>query len=182
MQLVAARTLDPAASAADIAALDVRVRTALDRKVAAEWAEFLELSDPAELEDDQARAELAAALTAHSTVQQIADQAEASALAAFGRTDEAGTEADRAYRTEQGRRWFQHNPTGEAAVAAATKASTVARDRVAQHLLTVRLEQLREQAIAGRRAGQAGMASWTDRLPELAARALDGDTTGAVIA
>ncbi|MFF7365016.1 hypothetical protein [Streptomyces sp. NPDC008125] len=182
VQLVAARTLDPSASTVDVAALDARVRTAIDRKVAAEWAEFLELSDPADLEDDQERADLAAALTAHSTVQPIADQAEASALAAFGRTDEAEAEADRAYRTEQGRRWFQHNPTGEAAVAAATKAATVARDRVAQHLLTVRLEQLREQAAAGHRAARAGAGSWTDRLPELAARALDRDTAGVVIA
>ncbi|WEH43991.1 hypothetical protein [Streptomyces sp. AM 2-1-1] len=181
VQLVAARTLDPSASAVDVAALEVRVRVAIDRKVAAEWAEFLELS-PAELEDDQERADLAAALTAHSTVQQITDQAETSAVAAFGRTDEAQAEADRAYRTEQGRRWFQHNPTGEAAVAAATKASTTARDRVAQHLLTVRLDQLREQATTVRPTGQTGAGSWTDRLPELAARTLGADTTGAVIA
>ncbi|MGW2841858.1 hypothetical protein ACWCWD_29235 [Streptomyces sp. NPDC001493] len=182
VQLVAVRTLDPSASTVDVAALDARVRTAIDRKVAVDWAEFLVLSGPADLEDDLARADLAAALTARSTVQQIADQAAASALAAFGRTDEAEAEADRAYRTEQGRRWFQHNPTGEAAVAAATKAATTARNRVAQHLLAVRLEQLREQATAGRRSGQAGAGSWTDRLPELAARALDGDTAGAVMA
>ncbi|WEH43988.1 hypothetical protein [Streptomyces sp. AM 2-1-1] len=182
VQLVAARTLDPAASAADVAALNVRVRTAIDRKVAAEWAQFLEITDPAELEDDQERAGLAAALTAHSTVQQITDQAAASALAAFGRTDEADTEADRAYRTEQGRRWFQHNPTGEAAVAAATKASATARNRVAQHLLAVRLEQLREQATTVRPTGQTGAGSWTDRLPELAARTLGGATAGVVIA
>ncbi|MGW2282880.1 hypothetical protein [Streptomyces sp. NPDC001770] len=54
--------------------------------------------------------------------------------------------------------------------------------RVAQHLLAVRLKQLRERATAGRRSGQAGAGSWTDRLPELAARPLDGDTAGAVIA
>ncbi|MFF7364297.1 hypothetical protein [Streptomyces sp. NPDC008125] len=106
-QLVPARSLAPSASASDAAALDARVRTAIGRKAAAEWSEFLEISDPDDLDADQARAELAAALAAHSTVQQIADQAKASALAAFGRTDEADTEADRAYRTEQGRRWFQ---------------------------------------------------------------------------
>ncbi|MEU1090061.1 hypothetical protein ACFYPN_31615 [Streptomyces sp. NPDC005576] len=174
--------LASSASAVDVAALDTRVRTAIGRKVAAEWAQFQEISDPADLDDDQERAELAAALTARSTVQQIADQAEASALAAFGRTDDADTEADRAYRTEQGRRWFRHNPTGEAAIAAATKASTTARDRVAHHLLAVRLEQLREQAAAGHRAELAGAAPWMDRLPALAARTLGGTTTGAVIA
>ncbi|WP_405456311.1 hypothetical protein OG786_05175 [Streptomyces sp. NBC_00101] len=138
VQLVAARTLERSAGAGDAASLDARVRTAIDRKVAAEWAEFLELSAPADLEDDQGRADLVAVLTVHGTIQQITDQAERTALAAFGRTDEADTEADRAYRTEQGRRWFRHNPSGEAAVAAATKAAATARDRVAQHLLTVR--------------------------------------------
>ncbi|MFD6426477.1 hypothetical protein [Streptomyces sp. NPDC060198] len=46
----------------------------------------------------------------------------------------------------------------------------------------MRLEQVREQATSGHRAGQAGAGSWTDRLPELAARVLDGDTAGVVIA
>ncbi|MGW1466571.1 hypothetical protein ACWCPT_19740 [Streptomyces sp. NPDC002308] len=179
VELVAARMLAPSAGAVDVAALDTRVRTAIDSKVATEWAQLLEISDPADLDANQDDAELAAAFTARSTVQQIADQAAVSALAAFGRTTEADTEADQAYRTEQNRRWFRHTPTGEAAVAAATKAATTARNRVAQHLLTARLEQLREQAVAGHRAG-AG--SWTDRLPELVARALNGDACGMVIA
>ncbi|TVL87249.1 hypothetical protein CD790_33765 [Streptomyces sp. SAJ15] len=42
------------------------------------------------------------------------------------------------------------------------------------------LEQLRERAVA--RTEAAVPAPWTDRLPELAARPLDGDTAGAVIA
>jgi hypothetical protein len=45
----------------------------------------------------------------------------------------------------------------------------------------VRLKQLREQAAAAR-TETAAAAPWTDRLPELASRPLDGDTTGAVIA
>ncbi|MGC4966296.1 hypothetical protein ACLQ2H_09785 [Streptomyces globisporus] len=55
-----------------------RVRTGIDRKVASGWAEFLEITDPAELAADPARAEIAPTLTA----QQIADQTAASALAA----------------------------------------------------------------------------------------------------
>ncbi|GGZ19559.1 hypothetical protein [Streptomyces nitrosporeus] len=180
MQFVAAWPLGPSADAADVAAVDARVRTAIDRKVAADWAEFLEITDPADLENNQARADLAAALTAHGTVQQIAGETERTALAVFGRTEEAEAEADQAYRTEQGRRWFRHNPNSEAAVTAATKASTAARTRAAQHLLTVRLEQLREQAAA--RTEQVAPAPWTDRLPELAARQLDADTSGAVMA
>ncbi|MGW7674384.1 hypothetical protein ACWGJX_46280 [Streptomyces sp. NPDC054775] len=44
----------------------------------------------------------------------------------------------------------------------------------------VRLEQLREQAAA--RTEQAAVEPWTDRLPHLAARPLDGEAGGAVIA
>lgn len=50
----------------------------------------------------------------------------------------------------------------------------------AQYLLKVRLEQLREEATA--RTEAARSAPWADRLPELAARHLDGDVAGAVIA
>ncbi|SFY52696.1 hypothetical protein [Streptomyces sp. F-1] len=49
-----------------------------------------------------------------------------------------------------------------------------------EYLLATRLEQLREQIAA--RTETAAAAPWTDRLPELAARSLDGDATGAVIA
>ncbi|MFF7361925.1 hypothetical protein [Streptomyces sp. NPDC008125] len=69
-----------------------------------------------------------------------------------------------------------HGPVQQ--IAATTKASHTARDRAAPHLLTVRLKQLHEQATTVRRSGQAGAGSWTGRLPELAARALDGDTAG----
>ncbi|MEU1091580.1 hypothetical protein ABZ401_33065, partial [Streptomyces sp. NPDC005892] len=102
--LVAAWSADVSSPDA-VAAICARVRTAIDRKVAADWSEFLEITDPAELAADPARAELAAAHTAYGTVQQIAVEAERTALAAFGRTGEAEAEADRAYRTEQGRRW-----------------------------------------------------------------------------
>ncbi|MFH8873121.1 hypothetical protein [Streptomyces griseus] len=50
-----------------------------------------------------------------------------------------------------------------------------ARERTARYLLAVRLEQLREQAAA--RIEPTG-----SRLSELAARPLEGDTTGTVTA
>lgn len=65
-------------------------------------------------------------------------------------------------------------------LAAATKAADAARERTAQYLLAERLEQLREQAAA--RTKTTAAAPWTDRLPDLARRPLDGDTAGAVIA
>ncbi|WP_194858787.1 hypothetical protein [Streptomyces sp. SUK 48] len=70
--------------------------------------------------------------------------------------------------------------TGADAVAAATKAADSARDAVAEFLLAARLKQPREQAVA--RTRQAAAAPWTDRPPELAARLLDDDATGVLLA
>ncbi|MFD4539036.1 hypothetical protein [Streptomyces bauhiniae] len=53
-----------------------------------------------------------------------------------------------------------------------------ARERVAEHLLAARLKQLHERFVAR----PVKPASRTDRLPGLAARPLDGDATGPVIA
>ncbi|MFE4257203.1 hypothetical protein ACFRU3_49095, partial [Streptomyces sp. NPDC056910] len=50
----------------------------------------------------------------------------------------------------------------------------------AQYLPVARREQLREQAAASTEPAAAAL--WMDRLPELAARPLDGDATGTVIA
>ncbi len=76
------------------------------------------------------------------------------------------------------RPWFRHNPTGADAVAAAAKAAGTARERVAEYLLAARLEQLHERSAA--RPGRP--ASWTKRLPGLAARPLDGEASGVVVA
>ncbi|MFJ9689951.1 hypothetical protein ACIRRX_30230 [Streptomyces bacillaris] len=69
-------------------------------------------------------------------------------------------------------------PTSADAVAAATNAADTARERVAEHLLVVRLKQLHERSTAS----AARPASWSERLPDLAGRPLDGDATGRVIA
>ncbi|MFI0263958.1 hypothetical protein ACH4OW_33645 [Streptomyces sp. NPDC017056] len=66
----------------------------------------------------------------------------------LGRTQEAEAEARRAFRSEQGRPWFRHQPTGADAVAAATKAAGTARERVAEYLLAERMEQLHERSAA----------------------------------
>ncbi|MGK5627977.1 hypothetical protein [Streptomyces sp. URMC 123] len=77
---------------------------------------------------------------------------------------------------------LETNPALAAAALAfaALQAVDTARQRTAQHLLATRLEQLREQAAA--RTEKASAEPWTDRLPELAARPLNSDTTGAVSA
>ncbi|QSS95553.1 hypothetical protein H3V39_33945 (plasmid) [Streptomyces sp. M54] len=127
--------------------------------------------------DPQAAAD-AAAFTAFQAAQQAVSEYQDDALALLGRTEEAEAEARRAYRSEQCRPWFQHHPTGADAVAAATNAADTARERAAEHLLAARLEQLRERSAARTERP----ASWTERLPGLAARPLDGDATGPVIA
>ncbi|WP_331720689.1 hypothetical protein OG543_30265 (plasmid) [Streptomyces sp. NBC_01178] len=163
-----------------IAAAVAGARTAIGESIAAAWQEFLEITDVATLEADPEAAADAYAFTAFQTAQQAVGEFQDNALAMLGRTEEAEAEARRAYKTEQGRPWFKHNPTGADAVAAATKAADTARERVAECLLAARLKQLREQQAA--RTEQAAAAPWTDRLPELAARALDGDAAGAVVA
>ncbi|WP_331726482.1 hypothetical protein [Streptomyces uncialis] len=161
-----------------IAGAVATVRTAIGDTTAAAWQEFLEITDVATLEADPQAAADAYAFTAFQAAQQAVGTYQDKALAMLRRTQEAETEARRAYRSEQGRPWFQHNPTGADAVTAATKAADTARERVAEYLLAARLKQLHEWSAAR----PEKLASWTDRLPGLAARPLDGDATGAVIA
>lgn len=163
-----------------VAAITAGVRTAIGSSIAAAWQEFLQITDVAMLEADPQAAKDAYAFTAFQTAQQAVQEHQDSALETLARTEEAEAEARRAYKAEQGRPWFQYNPTGADAVAAATKAADAARERVSEYLLATRLEQLREQPAA--RTETAAPAPWADRLPELAARSLDGGTAGAVIA
>ncbi|MEU0929012.1 hypothetical protein ACFV47_37895 [Streptomyces solisilvae] len=63
-----------------------------------------------------------------------------------------------------------------------SKAADAVRERTAEYLLATRLEQLREQAVTHTETETAAAVRWRDRLRELVARPLDGDTAGAVIA
>ncbi|MFH7340628.1 hypothetical protein [Streptomyces sp. KHY 26] len=162
-----------------VAAVTSEARTAIGSGIAAAWQEFLQITDVAALEADPKAARDAYAFTAFETARQAVQEFQDTALAMLGRTEEAEVEARRAFKAEQGRPWFQHNPTGADAVAAATQKAEAARERTAEHLLAVRLEQVREQTAA--RTDTAAAAPWTDRLPELAARPLDGEAAAAVI-
>ncbi|MFK8851378.1 hypothetical protein [Streptomyces sp. Ac-502] len=55
-------------------------------------------------------------------------------------------------------------------------AADMGQERTAEYLLAARLEQLHEQSAAR----PERPAPWTDRLPGLATRPLDGDAGGAV--
>ncbi|MGC5359560.1 hypothetical protein ACPXCS_37110 [Streptomyces sp. DT190] len=164
----------------DVAAVAAHVRGSLEADIERAQSEFLELMEPGALDADPVLAASALAFTALQAVEQALPEYRSSALGRLGRTEEAEAEARRAYKTEQNRRWYKHNPHGADAVAAATKAADAARERTAQYLLAARLEQLRERAAA--RTEAAVPEPWTDRLPELAARPLDGEAAGAVIA
>ncbi|MGW4758467.1 hypothetical protein [Streptomyces chartreusis] len=129
-----------------VAAVADQARTAIGDSVAAAWQEFLEITDVAALEANPEAAQDAYSFAALQTAQQAVQEHEATALAMLGRTEEAEAEARRAHKTEQGRHWFQHNPNGADAIAAATRAADTARERVAEYLLTTRLAQLRELA------------------------------------
>ncbi|MFI0936901.1 hypothetical protein ACH4RG_35020 [Streptomyces sp. NPDC021019] len=164
----------------DIDAVTTSVRTSLETDIKHTQREFLDSVQPGELDTDPTGAAAVLAFAALQTVEAVLSDYRSNALERLGRTEEAEAEARRAFLTEQGRRWFRHNPTGADAIAAATKAADTARERAAEYLLTTRLKQLREQTAA--RTEQAPAVPWTDRLPELAARPLHTDTSGAVIA
>ncbi|MFI5672194.1 hypothetical protein [Streptomyces sp. NPDC051704] len=163
-----------------VAAVLVHVRETLQAAARKVQDDFLESAEPGELDADPLGTASVLAFGALQAVQDAAPEYRRRALEMLGRTEEVEAEARRAYRTEQGRRWFRHNPTGADAIAAATKAADTARERTAQYLLATRLERLREQAAA--RTDQARPAPWTDRLPQLAACPLDGGAAGEVIA
>lgn len=164
----------------DIAAVTAGVRASLEADINHTQREFLDSVQPGELDTDPAGAASVLAFAALQTVEAALSYYRSNALGRLGRTEEAEAEARRAYKTEQGRRWYRHNPNGADAIAAATKAADTARERTVEYLLTTRLKQLREQTAA--RTEQAPAVPWTDRLPELAARPLDTDPAGAVIA
>uniref|UniRef100_UPI003F49A75A hypothetical protein n=1 Tax=Streptomyces achromogenes TaxID=67255 RepID=UPI003F49A75A len=164
----------------NVAVVTADVRAALERDIAAARADYLHALDPADQEADPVGTAAALAYGALHAVQEALPEYRRCALAMLGRTEEAEAEARRAYKAEQGRPWFRHNPAGADAVAAATKAAAAARERTAEYLLAARLEQLREQTEA--RSEAVAPASWTDRLPGLASCLLDGEAAGVVIA
>ncbi|MFE3685412.1 hypothetical protein ACFXPM_19480 [Streptomyces sp. NPDC059095] len=163
--------------AVEAVAADVRASLAGDIERARRV--FLASALFGELDADPIGAASVLAFGALRAVEEALPEFRRSALGRLARTEEADAEARRAYRTEQGRRWFRHNPTGADAIAAATKAADTARDRAAECLLATRLRQLRKQAAA--RTRQAASAPWTDRLPEFAARPLTDDIAEEVI-
>ncbi|MGW4040852.1 hypothetical protein ACWEIM_32030 [Streptomyces sp. NPDC004778] len=132
----------------DVAAVARGVRASLEQKIADARTQYLSALDPSQAELDPAGTDAVLAYSALRTVEESLPEFRNSAVGWLRRTEEADEEARRASRIEKGRRWFRHNPHGADAVTAAAKAADTARERTAQHLLAVRLEQLREQSAA----------------------------------
>ncbi|MEU0163351.1 hypothetical protein ABZ154_32330 [Streptomyces sp. NPDC006261] len=149
-----------------VAAVAADVRGATEREIAAVRADYLRAMDAADQDGDPAGTASVLAFGALHTAEQALAEHRRNALAMLGRNEEVEAEAKRAYRTEQNRRWFKHNPNGADALTAATKAADTAGERAVEYLLAARLKQLREQAAAS--TGAAVPAPRTDRLPELA--------------
>ncbi|MFE5796285.1 hypothetical protein ACFQ8C_27415 [Streptomyces sp. NPDC056503] len=155
-----------------VAAVAAEVRTAIEAAIAAEWAEFKKIADPAALEAAGPDAvEEAAAHNAMLTAESAAAEYRHEALVMLGRSEDARAEARKAYATELDKPWHQALPDSDDAQRAATEAAAKAQTRTAQHLLAVRLEQLHTQA----RPEPGRPAPWAQRLPDLAARPLDGE-------
>ncbi|MFC7795720.1 hypothetical protein [Streptomyces cinereoruber] len=152
-----------------VAAVAAGVRTAIETDTAAGWKQFLQLTSPADLEaagPDATRDTAAhnAFVIAESAVVEYRDQA----LVMLGRSEEAQAEARKAYATELAKPWFRALPDSDDAQRAATEAAAKAQTRTAEHLLAVRLEQLRTQT----RPAPVKSAPWAQRLPEFAAHPL----------
>ncbi|GGU11127.1 hypothetical protein [Streptomyces lateritius] len=156
-----------------VAAVAAEVRTAIEDAIAASWAQFQEITDPADLAAAGPDAvEDVAAHNAFLVAESAVGEYRHEALVMLGRSEDARAAARKAYATELAKPWHQALPDSDDAQRAATEAAAQAQTRTAEHLLAVRLEQLHTQA----RPEPVRPAPWSQRLPELAARPLDGET------
>ncbi|MFJ6452277.1 hypothetical protein ACIQNV_37375 [Streptomyces hydrogenans] len=169
--LAATWSADPTDHVA-VAAVVSEVRTAIEDAIAASWAQFQQITDPAALEAAGPDAvEDAAAHNAFVVAESAAAEHWHEALVMLGRGADAQIEARKAYTTELAKPWHQALPDSDDALRAATEAAAGAQTRTAEHLVAVRLEQLHTQA----RPEPVWPAPWSQRLPELAARLLGGE-------
>ncbi|MEU7031415.1 hypothetical protein AB0A60_32565 [Streptomyces sp. NPDC046275] len=169
--LAATWSVDPTDPVA-VAAVVAEVRTAIEDAIAADWAEFQKITDPADLAAAGPDVvEDAAAHNAFLVAETAAAEYRHEALVMLGRSEDAQAEAHKAYATELAKPWFQALPDSDDAQRAATEAAAKAQTRTAEHLLAVRLEQLHSQA----RPTPVRPAPWAQRLSELAARSLDSE-------
>ncbi|KUH35240.1 hypothetical protein ATE80_30370 [Streptomyces kanasensis] len=111
-----------------VAAVAAAVRAAIEADIAAEWAEFQKITDPAALEAAGPDAvEDAAAHNAFLVAESAAAEYRHEALVMLGRSEDAQAEARQAYATELAKPWHQALPDSDDAQRAATEAAAKAR-------------------------------------------------------
>ncbi|MFD4766255.1 hypothetical protein [Streptomyces niveus] len=93
---------DPADKVA-VEAASGEARTGIERAIARDWQEFLQITNPADLEADPVTDEIARAFSAFQTARWEAGEYEQCALSRLGHSAEAQAEGRRAYRVEQNR-------------------------------------------------------------------------------
>jgi hypothetical protein len=167
---MSAASVDPADTDA-VARAVADVREILGTITRAARQRYLDALDHGADEADPDDVRTLLAYTERDALEQAVPQIRASVLATLARSPEANHEARQAYETEQ----KSHRYTG-ADAATTAEAANNARTRTAEHLLAVRLQQLR-QAEAPKAAMRV---PWSQRLADLARCPLAGEVTSTV--
>ncbi|MGW2183341.1 hypothetical protein ACWCXX_35920 [Streptomyces sp. NPDC001732] len=173
-RVTVASLADPANTEAAARAVE-EVRETLGAITRAARQRYLNALGPGQYEADPDGVRTLLAYNELEVLKQVVPQIRTSALATLAR----GAEANRAHATEHRRRG-RHAPDGADAFTAAECAAQAARHRTAEHLLAAREKQPgKDQAVAGDRT--AASVPWAQRLAELAARPLPGETAGELV-
>ncbi|MFB6507493.1 MULTISPECIES: hypothetical protein [unclassified Streptomyces] len=177
-RVTVASLADPANAEAAARAVE-EVRETLGAITRAARQRYLNALEPGQYEADPDGVRTLLAYNELEVLKQVVPQIRTSALATLARGAEADIEANRAHATEHRRRG-RHAPDGADTFTAAECAAQAARDRTAEHLLAAREKQPgKDQAVAGDRT--ASSVPWVQRMAELTARPLPGETAGELV-
>ncbi|MFF9569908.1 hypothetical protein [Streptomyces sp. NPDC014685] len=177
-RVTVASLADPTNTEAAARAVE-EVRETLGAITRAARQRYLNALEPGQNEADPEGVRTLLAYNELEVLTQVVPQIRTSALATLALGVEADAEADRTHATEHRRR-DRHAPDGADTLTAAECAAQAARHRTAEHLLAAREEQPGKHQAAAR-ARTAASVPWSQRLAELAARPLPGETAGALV-
>ncbi|MFB7955847.1 hypothetical protein [Streptomyces sp. NPDC056045] len=176
-RVTVASLADPTNAEAAARAVE-EVRETLGAITRAARQRYLNALEPGQHEADPEGVRTLLAYNELEVLKQVVPQIRTSALATLACGAEADAEANRAHATEHRRRG-QHSPDGADASTAAERAAQAARDRTAEHLLASREKQPGKHQTTAR-PQTATSAPWAQRLAELAAQPLPGETAAAL--
>ncbi|MFE7620438.1 hypothetical protein [Streptomyces sp. NPDC057496] len=177
-RVTVASLADPANIEAAARAVE-EVRETLGAITRAARQRYLNALGPGQYEADPDGVRTLLAYNELEVLKQVVPQIRTSALTTLARSAEADADANRAHATEHRRRG-RHTPDSADAFTAAECAAQAARDRTAEHLLAVQEKQPgKYQAETGARP--AASVPWAQKLAELAARPLPGETAEVLV-